>query len=34
MKMTKKKIRIFESFVTIGSFDCDNTQKVRIKGLL
>jgi hypothetical protein len=26
MKMTSKRIIVLESFVTIGSFDCDSTQ--------
>jgi hypothetical protein len=26
MKMTKKRIVVFESFIIIGLFDCDHTQ--------
>ncbi len=28
MKITKKKIVVLESFVTVGSFDCDRTHLV------
>jgi len=32
MKMAKKRTTILESFITIGSFDYDHTQKGKGKG--